>query len=206
MALIEPWDLRVSPANPRELPADIAAKLRTPDAVEELSDALRVKLKIESGLDLGHFQRNRDRFIHVGPVVTVRYAPKRIWDNEHRLGHDAIGAACVPGCVVLTDASGCPDSVLGGVAAQTIRRGGADVVVIDGLARDIDEVTEAGLTVMAARFGVRSGRPMAQAIAINEPMRFVGTYVATGDIAVVNQHGLVVIPSWLGWDDLRSAL
>jgi len=202
----EPWSCALAPIDAREIPEDLAETFRTrPDVVEELSDGLR-KRGIESSLDLAGYVTNRERFVHAGPVLTVRYAPKRAHDNEQRLGHEQIGAAAIPGCVILSDARGCEGSVLGGNAAQTIRSGGAAVYVLDGLARDVDEITATGLIVLAARFGIRTGRQTTQAIAIGEPMTFVHTYVASGDVAVVNRNGLVVIPSWVPWDDVRALI
>ncbi len=60
--------------------------------------------------------------------------------------------------------------------------------------------------MLAKEFGVRSGRPTTHAIAIGEPMTFVRTYVASGDVAIVNRTGLVIIPSWVEWDEVRSYL
>jgi regulator of RNase E activity RraA len=206
MALAEPWHCSVAPIAARDIPADLAERLRTrPDVVEELSDGLR-RLGIESSLDLAGYVSNTERFVHAGPVLTVRYAPKRTRNNEQHLGHEQIGAAAVPGCVVLSDARGCDGSVLGGNAAATIRGGGAAVYVLDGLARDVDEITAAGLIVLAAQFGVRTGRQTTQAIAVGEPMTFVRTYVASGDVAVVNRTGLVVIPAWVPWDQIRGLI
>lgn len=206
MATPEPWTCAIAPIAARPIPADLAEKFRTrPDVVEELSDGLR-RLGIESSIDLTGYVSNREQFAHAGPVLTVRYAPKRVRDNEHRLGHDQIGAAAVPGCVVLSDARGCDGSVIGGNAVTAMRKGGVAVYVVDGLARDIEEISATGLILVAARFGIRTGRPTIAAIAIGEPMTFVQTYAASGDVAVVNRHGLVILPSWLSWEEVRPLI
>jgi regulator of RNase E activity RraA len=206
MAFAEPWHCTVAPFVARDIPDDLAERFRTrPDVVEELSDGLRL-LGIESSLDLGGYATNAESFVHAGPVLTVRYGPKLTGNNALQLGHDLIGAAAVPGSVILADAHACDGSVLGGNAAAAIRAGGAAVYVLDGLARDIDEISATGLIVLAARFGVRSGRPTSRAIAIGEPMAFVRTYVASGDVAVVNRSGLAIIPSWLPWDEVRRLI
>jgi len=206
VATPEPWSCALAPIGAREIPDDIAEKFRLrPDVVEELSDGLRLR-GIESSIDLSGYVTNREDFIHAGPVLTVRYAPKRFCDNEYRLGHAQIGAAAISGCVILSDARGCDGSVLGGNSAATIRGGGASVYVLDGLARDVEEISATGLIVVARAFGIRSGRPTTQAIAVGEPMTFVRTYVASGDVAVVNRYGLVVVPSWVAWDDVRTMI
>jgi regulator of RNase E activity RraA len=206
VATPEPWSCALAPIGAREIPDDLAEKFRLrPDVVEELSDGLRLR-GIESSIDLSGYVTNREDFIAAGPVLTVRYAPKRFLDNEYRLGHAQIGAAAIPGCVILADARGCDGSVLGGNSAATIRGGGAAVYVLDGMARDVEEISAAGLIVVAREFGIRSGRPTTQAIAVGEPMTFVCTYVASGDVAVVNRYGLVVVPSWVAWDDVRAMM
>jgi regulator of RNase E activity RraA len=207
-ALLEPWDCAVAPAIAREIPADLAERFRTqPDIVEELADGLRQKLGVESTVDLGRFACNRERFVCAGPVLTVRYAPRRVRGNDLRLGHEKIGGAAVPGCVVLVDARGCEGSVLGGNAARVIAGGGAALYIVDGLARDIEEVNrDTDLIVMATSFGVRSGRQVTQVAAIGEPITFVETYAASGDVAVVNRSGVAIVPSWVSWDAVREVI
>ncbi len=100
VATPEPWSCALAPIGAREIPDDIAERFRLrPDVVEELSDGLRLR-GIESSIDLSGYVTNREDFIHAGPVLTVRYAPKRFCDNEQRLGHGQIGAAAIPGCVI----------------------------------------------------------------------------------------------------------
>lgn len=205
--MTEPWNLAVTPVAARDVPADLLERFRSQaDIVEELSDRLRVQLGIETSVDLGAFAANRAKFHHVGTVVTVRYAPKTIITNEQRLAHERIAAAVPPGAIVVTDAHGTCGSVLGGNAAVTIAGGGAAVDIIDGLARDIPEVDAAGLIVLATTFGIQTGRPTIQAVEIGGRITFCERLVCSGDLGLVNRHGFVSIPAWLGWDDVRTLL
>jgi regulator of RNase E activity RraA len=195
------------PVPARDIPADLLERFRKqPDIVEELSDRLRAKLGIETSVDLGDFCSNRTDIHHVGTVVTVRYAPKRIVTNEQRLAHDRIAEAVPPGAIVVTDARGTTGSVLGGNAAVTIAGGGAAVDIIDGLARDIPEVDDSGLMVLATTFGIQTGRPTIQAVEIGGRITFRGRLVCSGDVGLVNPYGFVTIPAWLAWDDVRALL
>jgi regulator of RNase E activity RraA len=204
---VEPWECAVRPIPVRAVPDDLARHFRgAPDIVEELSDRLRADLGVETSIELGHFQSNREDFIHVGPIATVRYAPRAIFNNENRLGHAKIAEAVPADAIVLTDARGCGGGVLGGLAAATIRGGGAAVCLLDGQARDIDEVSATGLIVMAARFGIRAGRSAAQVIEIGGPMTFGDRFVCAGDVGIVNRRGLVTIPAWIEWDAIRRIL
>lgn len=203
--MTEPWNLAVTPVAAREVPGDLLERFRAQaDIVEELSDRLRSKLGIESSIDLGPFAVNRADVHHVGTIVTVRYAPKTIVTNEQRLAHDRIAGAVPPGAIVVTDAHGTNGSVLGGNAAVAIAGGGAAVAIVDGLARDIPEVDAAGLIVLATTFGIQTGRPTIQAVEIGGRITFRERLVSSGDVGLVNRHGLVTIPAWLPWDDVRS--
>ena len=205
--MTEPWQIAVTPVAARDVPPDLLARFRSQaDIVEELSDRLRARLGLESGVDLGTFAANRAAFHHVGTVVTVRYAPKTIFTNEQRLAHERIAGAVPPGAIVVTDARGTRGSVLGGNAAVTIAGGGAAVDLVDGLARDIPEVDASGLIVLAAEFGIQTGRPTIQAVEIGGRITFRDRLVCSGDLGLVNRHGFVTIPAWLPWDDVRRLL
>jgi regulator of RNase E activity RraA len=205
--LTEPWNLAVTPVAARAVPADLLERFRTQaDIVEELSDRLRAKLGIESSVDLGPFAANRTEFTHAGTIVTVRYAPKTIVTNEQRLAHEQIAGAVPEGAIIVTDAHGTSGSVVGGNAANTIAGGGAAVDIVDGLVRDLPEVDASGLIVLAATFGIQTGRPTIQCVEIGGRITFRGRLVTSGDFGLVNRHGLVMLPAWLPWDDVRSLL
>jgi regulator of RNase E activity RraA len=201
----EPWNLRFTKVAARDVPADVLERFRAqPDIVEELSDRLREQLNIETSVDLGAFASNRPAFHHVGTIVTVRYVPKTIASDEQRLAHPQIAEALPPGAIVVTEARGLPHSVLGGNAAVTFAKAGAAVNLIDGLARDIPEIDATPLIVMATRFGIQSGLPTIQAAEIGGAIAFRDRLVTSGDIGLVNRNGLVTIPAWLPWDDVRA--
>jgi regulator of RNase E activity RraA len=205
--LTEPWNPVVTAVAACDVPADLLERFRTqPDIVEELSDRMRAKLGIESSVDLGSFAANRADFAHVGTIVTVRYAPKTIVTNEQRLGHERIAEAVPHGAIVVTDARGTSGSVVGGNAAATIAGGGAAVDIVDGLVRDLPEVDASGLIVLAATFGIQTGRPTIQVVEIGGRITFRDRLVTSGDLGLVNRRGLVMIPAWLPWDDVRAIL
>jgi len=199
----------VWPLVTRELPAssappDILERLRAmPDAVEELSDALE-SIGVYTSVDLGDWCANRPAFLHVGPIATMRLGPKVVRAGDMRMGNAQIAPLLAPGSILVEDAHGCDGCVMGGFAARLLRDGGAEVAIVDGMARDPAECDEAGLTVVAATFGIRSGRETLQALEIGGPVTLRGRLFAGGDLGVVNRNGLVAIPSWLAWDDVRQ--
>ena len=203
----EPWRLAVAtPAGPN-VPPDILARLRSePDIVEELSDRLRSRHDIESGVDFGSFAVKQHVEPHVGVIVTVRYVPKCVPSDMQRLGHDRIASVLSPDAIVVIDARGCEGSVLGGVGAATIRAAGARVAIVDGYVRDLPEIAAAQLAVVARYAGIRSGRPTAQVVEIGGQVTLTAHVVTSGDIGVVNASGIVAIPAWLEWDEVRYLL
>ena len=205
--MTEPWEPIVTAVAARDVPADLLERFRAQaDIVEELSDRLRAKLGIESSVDLGPLAANRERFAHAGTICAVRYAPKTIVTNEQRLGHELIAGAVPPGAIVVTDAHGTSGSVVGGNAAATIAGGGAAVDIVDGLVRDLPEVDASGLVVLATAFGIQTGRPAIQIVEIGGRITFRNRLVVSGDFGLVNRYGLVMIPAWLPWDDVRAVL
>ncbi len=197
----DPWVCTMTPIQFRAIPPDVVERVRTqPDCVEELSDGLRAEYGVESSIDFSGVCTADDSVRLIGPVVTVRYAPKRVRTNEQRLAHDRIAAALVPGAIVVVDAHDCDGSVLGGIGAAKLRAGGAAAYVVDGLARDVPEIADAGVVLVASNVGIGSGRPTVQAVQIGGEITCRGRYVCSGDVAVMNRYGLVTIPGWIDWD------
>ncbi len=203
----EPWRLAVSkPAIPT-VPPDILARLRSePDIVEELSDRLRARLSIESGVDFANFAVKQDIGLHVGVVVTVRYLPKSVPSDVQRLGHDRIASALSSDAIIVIDAHGCEASVLGGVGASILRAGGGRVAIVDGYVRDLPEIASSQLAVVARYAGIRSGRPTIQVVEIGGQVTLMQQIVTSGDVGIVNSSGFVAIPGWLDWDEVRQIL
>jgi regulator of RNase E activity RraA len=176
-----------------------------PDAVEELSDGLRA-LGVESSLDLGDWSANRDEIRLIGPVLTVRYAPKTVRDDDMRMGNAQLVPFIPPGAVLVEDARGCEGCVLGGRAAAMLAGAGAVAAIVDGSVRDPRECDQAGLAVIAARFGVQTGRQTLQMVEVGGRVTLRSRLVCSGDTAVLNRLGLAVIPQWVAWSDVRPLI
>jgi regulator of RNase E activity RraA len=203
----EPWSCTVAPTVARTVPVDIMnAITSSPDIVEELSDRLRSTFNLQSSVDFAGLSCNTITQRHAGPVVTVRYVPKAIPGDDQRLGHDKIAAALPADAIVVVSAHGCSGSVLGGVGAAMIREAQAQVVIIDGFVRDLPEIAETGLRVVGRHIGIASGRPATQMTEIGGQVVVQGQLVSTGDVAILNQYGMVCIPAWLDWAFVRDLL
>lgn len=127
----------------------------------------------------------------VGPARTVRTAHGELVPIER--GIDALQ----PG-EVLAIASGSDAAVWGGRLTGLALARGAAAVVVDGLVRDVPELREAGLAVVArgitpqrseaARGGTGTG-------AVVDPIRIGRASVNAGDLLVGDANGLVVVPA-----------
>jgi regulator of RNase E activity RraA len=205
--LVEPWHVTETPVIARPVPADLLTRFASePDIVEELSDRLGTHFRLRSSVDFSSYALRPRTPRHVGPIVTVRYAPKLIPDNEQRLGHDRIARALPSDAIVVVEASECEGSVIGGAAAETLRAAHAAAVIVNGFVRDLTEVEGTGLTLVGRRLGIQSGRPFTQLCEIGGQISFERRLISNGDVGVLNKFGLVCIPAFIDWDDLRAAL
>lgn len=126
-----------------------------------------------------------------GPAVTVSSLTGSLVARKEAIG------LMRPGDVLVIDAHANPSySVLGGnVAAQVVAAGGVGVV-INGCARDVDEVRDLGLPVLcrgrAVGAGLRTGPGE-----VNVPVCVGGAVVRPGDVVVGDRDGAAVVPAEL---------
>lgn len=126
-----------------------------------------------------------------GPAVTVNTLTGSL------VARKAAIALMRPGDVLVIDAhANASYAVLGGnVAAQVVAAGGVGVV-INGCARDIDEVRELGLPVIcrgrAVGAGLRAGPGE-----VNVPVCVGGAVIRPGDVVVGDRDGAAVLPAEL---------
>lgn len=60
--------------------------------------------------------------------------------------------------------------------------------------------------VIGRSSGIRSGRPAIQLAEIGGQITLMQQAVSAGDIGILDAYGMVAIPSWLAWDDVRRIL
>ncbi|GAA1545019.1 RraA family protein [Nocardioides humi] len=124
-----------------------------------------------------------------GPALTVS-----VPTNSEFLIKYALNTARA-GDVVVVNALGNMTSVLAG---SNMMRGllnrGAVAAVFDGIVRDVDEIAEDGLPVFARGVACAEGPCGPDQGEINVPIACGGTVVAPGDIVVVDEEGIAVVP------------
>jgi 3-hexulose-6-phosphate synthase/6-phospho-3-hexuloisomerase len=122
----------------------------------------------------------------VGTALTVR-----TMDGDWAKAVEAIDKAS-PGDVLVIDAGGGQVAVWGELAANSCRTKGLAGVVIDGAARDIQDIRELGFPVWARYFVPDAGEPKGLG-EIGVEVIVGGQRVRTGDWVIGDESGLVII-------------
>lgn len=103
-------------------------------------------------------------------------------------------AATGPGRVLMVDVGGAAISTFGGIASLAAAGRQATAVVIDGGCRDTDEIRATGLTLAARWVTPTTGKTRLKLQAMGEPVTIGGISVKEGDLVVVDDTGVVVVP------------
>ncbi|MGD2167221.1 MAG: RraA family protein, partial [Gammaproteobacteria bacterium] len=131
-----------------------------------------------------------------GLAVTVRLMPEQPSAQSSRhLGTTAIEAAGSGDIIVIEHRSGTECAGWGGVlsvGAQQRKLGG---VIIDGLARDVDEASQLGFPIFARGATARTARGRVWEVATNERVVIGDVDVDPGDWVLADSSGAVFIPN-----------
>lgn len=108
---------------------------------------------------------------------------------------ECIDAAPEGAVMVLAWGASSRASVLGGSAALRAKRVGCVGVVVDGWIRDLDEIRELALPVLAAGTSPVSGRRRVRVSREETEVRVGGVTIRDGDWIVADESGVCVIPA-----------
>jgi regulator of RNase E activity RraA len=97
-------------------------------------------------------------------------------------------------CLVI-NLGGADVSSFGGLAALTLHNRGVAGVVIDGGCRDVEELRASGLTVASRHVTPRSGRGRVSVLSQDKPVPCGNVIVRHGDLVVMDETGVAVIPA-----------
>lgn len=103
-------------------------------------------------------------------------------------------AATGPGKVLMVDVGGAAISTFGGIASLAAAGRKATAVVIDGACRDTDEIRATGLTMASRWVTPTTGKTRLRLQSMGEPVTIGGVAVREGDLVVVDDTGIVVVP------------
>lgn len=109
------------------------------------------------------------------------------------------------GDIIVTDAQGSDVAVWGELATLSAMKNGIKGVIIDGAARDVDNISRLKFPLWARHTGPNAGEPHGHG-SLNESITCCGVPVNPGDIIVADSSGVVVVPRDRAYDILQKAI
>ena len=134
-----------------------------------------------------------------GPATTVR-----TYSGDWSKPVSAIDH-CNPGDVLVIDSCGSEIACWGELATHSCLSKGVAAVIIDGAARDIDDIRKIGFPVYARYFTPTAGEPKGFG-EINAAIECGGRTVEPGDWVVGDESGIVVVPKKLAMEMANRAI
>lgn len=160
-------------------------------AVSDALDQLEMPPSVTGLLSLGAHQRIS------GQVITVTLAagkPPEGAPSRH-LCTTAIDMANAGQVIVVEQRTGIECAGWGGILSNAARLAGVFGVIVEGLARDIDEAREIGFPVYARGATARTARGRIHEASTGEPIIVGHVTVATGDWVLADASGTAFVPA-----------
>jgi regulator of RNase E activity RraA len=170
---------------------DLIDRLQALDvcAVSDALDSLGV-----SGHAAG-IERRSTRQRLTGRVQTMKLAAgSPPGGSKTHLGTRSIEEAGDTDVIVVEQRTGSPAACWGGVLSEAAHHKHIRGVIVEGPARDIDEINETGLPVFSRSVSPLSARGRIHESAINVPIQVGDVTVEPGDLVIADGSGVVFIP------------
>lgn len=116
---------------------------------------------------------------------------------------DATGAGRV---LVIAAEPDTDSSLFGGLLATALRAAGGEGVIVDGYARDCEEIRHVGMPTMVKGFRPRDSFARDEVVEIAEPVMIGGVLIHEGDLIFGDEDGLVIVPAKLESEVIEKAL
>lgn len=157
-------------------------------------DRILKKVSTPNISDAMHRGGTLDGFVRVSPMEKMvgRILTVRTYPGDWAKPVEAIDKA-ESGQILMIDAGGVPPAVWGELATHSAVRKGLAGVIIHGGIRDVEEIRQLKLPAYARIITPAAGEPKGFG-EIGIPLRIEGRNIFTGDWAVGDQDGLVIIP------------
>lgn len=141
-----------------------------------------------------NFMRHEIRRLWKSPRIGGKALTVTTRDGDNLAIHRAIDEADAGDILVIDGLGGTSRALFGGVLAAIALGAGIAGVVIDGLARDIDELAELGLPVWG--LGLSPAGPSKDGPGtVNLPISCGGVVVSPSDYIAADGDGVVVVPA-----------
>lgn len=167
-------------------------------AVSDALDQLELPPSVTGLLSLGAHQRIS------GQVITVTLAAGKPAGGApaRHLCTTAIDMATQGQVLVVEQRTGIECAGWGGILSNAARLAGVSGVIVEGLARDIDEAREIGFPVYARGATARTARGRIHEASTGDPITVGHVTVATGDWVLADASGTAFVPA----DKIESVL
>jgi 3-hexulose-6-phosphate synthase/6-phospho-3-hexuloisomerase len=165
-------------------------KVSTPN----IADAMHTK-----GAMKGIIPRINHGIRMAGRAITVRTI-----DGDWAKPVEAI-EECEKGGVIVVDAGGGHIAIWGELASESSKKKGISGVVIDGAARDIDDILKIDFPVFSRHIAPNAGEPKGHG-EIGSEISCGGQEVRSGDWIVGDESGVVVVPQEIAVEVANRAL
>lgn len=153
------------------------------------SSVMDAAIARRTGKRLAGRARTIDRATRPPNTTQAEFAPQLSWAPQLLMDEASRGDV-----VVMSIGGDVSVACIGdNMTTRALMRGVAGAV-IDGSMRDIDAITEMGLTVYSRGLSPRSAAGRLVTFALNEPIICGGVHVSPGDIVIGDADGIVVIP------------
>lgn len=160
-------------------------------AISDALDQLELPPSVTGLLSLGAHQRMS------GQVITVTLTAGKPSDGApaKHLCTTAIDMAMPGQVIVVEQRTGIECAGWGGILSNAARLKGVSGVIVEGLARDIDEAREIGFPVYARGATARTARGRIHEASTGEPITAGHVTVATGDWVLADASGTAFVPA-----------
>lgn len=142
-----------------------------------------------------------------GRIVTVKLAAGKPPEGApvRHLCTTAIDTAEPGDVIVVEQRTGVECAGWGGILSNAAKVRGLSGVIVEGLARDVDEAADIGFPVYARGATARTARGRIHEASTGEPVSVGDTTVSTGDYVVADGSGAAFIPAARIADVLAAA-
>lgn len=169
-------------------------------AVSDALDALG-----ETGVVTG-IRRLSTRQAIAGRVRTLKLAEgRRPGGSTMHLGVRSIDEADDTDVIVIEQRTGIDAAAWGGVLSEAAHHKHIRGVIIDGPARDVDDINETGLPVFARGATPYSARGRIHEAAVNVPVKVGDVVVEPGDLVIADGTGVVFLKAAMAGDVIEKA-
>lgn len=160
--------------------------------VADALDAVGLRAQV-----LDHAVRAIDRDLRlVGWARTVDVRATDVIPDEPYVGEMAAIAALAPGDVPCYQVEAAVDAALfGELFGVAARSQGARGAIVDGPVRDVRQMRELGFPVFARGVSPYDTKGRAEVVAHDVPVVCGGVAIASGDLVVADDDGVVVVPA-----------